>query len=620
MRLHFLLSARRWIALWAAGAALCAAAQQADPPTRVARIDVAEGSVQYQLAAEGQPRPADARWPLTTGDTVWTDPGARAELHAGSATLRLDSASTLGFTVLDDRTTQVRLTAGTVGVQVRSLEAGERFEVDTPNLALVLDRPGRWRIDVDASRGTTRLTADAGAAGTLYGERAEAFPLAGPQRREFSGRNLAGGSTASVAVAVADAFDRWSDARDRLLAQSPSVKYASRDVPGIQQLDAYGDWQTDPSVGAIWFPRTTGADWAPYRYGRWESVAPWGWTWIDDAPWGFAPFHYGRWTQAGGRWGWVPGSLGPRPVYAPAVVGFLGQPGGEPFAVGGRPSIGWFPLAPGEAWRPPYVASPGYIARLNRAGFAQNNITGYYYQTRPQAVTVVPAGDFGRRGIVPGTALPVDPRDLAQARAVSPPAWQGPGFARYGALPDGARHAQFAPPPAISPLLPPSAPLSDRIQQQQWQRSQQMLEDRQRQEILRQQQQRSAQERFQPDASQRQLQLQREEMQLRQQYDAYERQRAIDAQRHQLQRQQFLQQQQMQLQQQQFQMQQRQQQEAQRHQIEAQQHQLAQMQQEQRLQLQRLQQQQRVEPVGSSAPRHDYRPPRMGMPAHGVPR
>jgi hypothetical protein len=28
-------------------------------------------------------------------------------------------------------------------------------------------------------------------------------------------------------------------------------------------------------------------------------MSPWGWTWVDNAPWGFAPFHYGRWVGAG---------------------------------------------------------------------------------------------------------------------------------------------------------------------------------------------------------------------------------------------------------------------------------------------------------------------------------
>ena len=61
-------------------------------------------------------------------------------------------------------------------------------------------------------------------------------------------------------------------------------------------------------MAAVWYPNVY-PGWAPYREGHWAWVEPWGWTWVDDAPWGFAPFHYGRWVNVGGRWGWVPGPV-----------------------------------------------------------------------------------------------------------------------------------------------------------------------------------------------------------------------------------------------------------------------------------------------------------------------
>src|SRR3989442_15797597 len=73
----------------------------------------------------------------------------------------------------------------------------------------------------------------------------------------------------------------------------------------------------------VWIPRVT-IGWVPYHYGRWRWVEPWGWSWIDDAPWGFAPFHYGRWAYARNEWFWVPGPVVARPVYAPALVAFVG--------------------------------------------------------------------------------------------------------------------------------------------------------------------------------------------------------------------------------------------------------------------------------------------------------
>src|ERR1700746_2859511 len=109
-------------------------------------------------------------------------------------------------------------------------------------------------------------------------------------------------------------------------------------------------------------PTSVDPDWAPYRDGHWAWIAPWGWTWVDEAPWGFAPFHYGRWAVIGGRWGWLPGQIIDQPGYAPGLVAFIGDPG-EGFAVAGAPgpAIGWFPLGPDEVYWPSYTRSPTYI-------------------------------------------------------------------------------------------------------------------------------------------------------------------------------------------------------------------------------------------------------------------
>src|SRR5664279_5923051 len=75
-----------------------------------------------------------------------------------------------------------------------------------------------------------------------------------------------------------------------------------------------------PTYGNVWMPTSVQSGWAPYHNGHWVWVAPWGWTWVDDAPWGYAPFHYGRWVSLRGNWGWVPGPINYQPVYAPADI------------------------------------------------------------------------------------------------------------------------------------------------------------------------------------------------------------------------------------------------------------------------------------------------------------
>ncbi len=381
---------RRWL-----GGALLAAAPvlgwaQADPPARVAYVSAAEGAV--QIATDGQRfAPATINWPVTTGTRLVTDPNARAELHGGWTAVRLTGHADLSVTVLDDDTAQFALMDGTASVRVRQLQPGERVEIDTPHLAVVASQAGEYRVDVDPRADTTRVTVHAGVA-TVYGEAGQSTTVGQRQQALFTGRNLQ--PLQRGGVAVRDGFDQWVAQRDALEDRSASARYVPRDVPGYQQLDAYGEWAQDATYGPVWYPQVTVADWAPYRYGRWAWVEPWGWTWVDDAPWGFAPSHYGRWTQIGPRWAWVPGSFGPRPVYAPALVAFVG---GDNWSVAlGSPGAAWFPLAPGEYWRPHYHASDRYHRGLN---WGRERVRppadGYHFHRRPNAVTYAPADQFG---------------------------------------------------------------------------------------------------------------------------------------------------------------------------------------------------------------------------------
>ncbi len=457
---------------------------QTDVPSRIASIDVLQGSAHVQSPYDAAPRVADASWPLTTGDQVWTDGSSRLELNTGGASLRLDGSTTVELTQLDDRTAQIKLTRGTISVSVRDVAEGERYEIDTPNLALVLTEPGEWRIDVDAGQGITRVGARQGR-GTLYGESAEAQTVAAPDRHDYVGRNLA--QTQGLRNLANDDFERWTLARENALNQSVSARYVSSDMPGIQRLDSYGSWQQDGSLGAVWFPRVTQTDWAPYRYGRWDWVQPWGWTWVDDAPWGFAPSHYGRWTQINTRWAWVPGRVPHRrPTYAPALVVFVGNPGGSGSITlaGGSPAVAWFPLAPGEAWRPPYYATAAYVARLNRG----RDSTDYRFHSHPSAVTAWRTDDFGRRHSQRPSYQLVGAAALASARPIGvphvAPQWaRGPGFERTTWR---------------GPQANPDASLSDRVRQAEWARNQQALEARQQDAIRRQQDLLAAQQQFQP--------------------------------------------------------------------------------------------------------------------------
>jgi hypothetical protein len=327
-----------------------------------------------------------------------------------------------------------------MNVRVRELEAAENLEIDTPQLAFRAAQPGDYRIDVDPAGGTTRVAVRSGLA-LVYGASGQALQLQAGDQLAFAGRELE--PVAAAGPRREDGFDRWAADRNRMEDQSISARYLPRDVVGYAQLDPYGTWAQDPGLGTIWYPRVTAADWAPYRYGRWESISPWGWTWIDDAPWGFAPFHYGRWALIGSRWAWVPGRLGPRPVYAPALVAFIG-------GVGSGAGIGWYPLAPGEAWRPSYHASPAHWRGLNRS-IGNGGSPVHVHRWRPEAATAVGIDDFRQGRPVHRRWTQLHPADLANAPAIAAPAPSG--HRRWGEGGRGGNGRTQAPAPQPAPFV-----------------------------------------------------------------------------------------------------------------------------------------------------------------------
>jgi hypothetical protein len=412
------------VLLFAIASAVLVSAQN-DPPGRVGRLSFINGAVSFRPGDIEDWVPADVNRPLTTGDHLWIDEGARAELHIGASAIRLNSRTAFEFLNLDDGSTQIRLTEGSLNVRVRSLDQNETFEVDTPNLAFSVLRPGEYRIDVNPDAETTRITVRGGEGEVTGG--GQAFTVHPREQAQVSGSDSL--SYNVLGAPSPDEWDNWCDGRDRREDQSQSAHYVSREMVGYQDLDEYGDWRTDPDYGAVWVPRAVVAGWAPYHYGHWVWVEPWGWTWVDDAPWGFAPFHYGRWAYVRGYWGWVPGPVAVRPVYAPALVAWVG---GSRFSlaisVGGGPGIGWFALGPREVYVPSYRASPRYVNQVNvtNTRITNINITNVYNTTNvryvnreaPGAVMVVRQSAFGGRRVQDG-AVQVRPESIRSAEVIN---------------------------------------------------------------------------------------------------------------------------------------------------------------------------------------------------------
>ena len=361
-----------------------AAADEDDPPSRVARLNYSQGSVSFQPAGEAEWVTAVPNRPLITGDTLWVDRGSRTELHAGSTAIRLNQDTEITLLELSDHVTQVRLAQGSMVVRIRHLDDEDAFEVDTPNLAFSPLGNGDYRIDVNPQGAETIITVRQGR-GEVTGGGQNYHVLAGQQVR-FRGTGPLDFDIEQIARA--DAFSDWCLQRDLREDRAESANYVSREMTGYEDLDDYGQWRYVANYGPVWVPAGVPVGWAPYRFGHWVWIQPWGWTWVEDEPWGFAPFHYGRWAYAYGFWCWVPGPVVVRPVYAPARVAFVGG-GGFRFAVG--TGIGWFPLAPGEVYVPAYRTSRVYVNNINTTNTVVNvtKITNVYnYYSTEHNVTV----------------------------------------------------------------------------------------------------------------------------------------------------------------------------------------------------------------------------------------
>lgn len=411
-----------------------AAAQDADPPGRVARLNYIQGSVSYQVSGDQDWVQADPNRPLTTGDNLWADKDSRGEVHIGSTAIRMSSETGISFLTLDDRTTQLQLAQGTIEVHLRILPSGDAFEVDTPNLALTLTRAGEYRIATDPNGGSTIVVVREGAGEVTGG--GQTWDLDAGQQYTFNGTDQL---TYDAADAPAfDDFEDWCQSRDQRENDAVSAKYVSRDVDGYYDLDDYGSWQSDSDYGEIWVPSGVAVGWSPYQVGHWVFIEPWGWTWVDSEPWGWAPFHYGRWAYARDHWGWVPGPIVVRPVYAPAVVGFVGG-GGFGFSVafgGGVSGVGWFPLGPRDVFVPGYHCSPRYFQTINMTNTRIVNVTevtnvyntavvnrdvthvNYMYGNNARAVTVVSRDTFVNARPVAGGVVHIDADQIRAARVV----------------------------------------------------------------------------------------------------------------------------------------------------------------------------------------------------------
>jgi hypothetical protein len=392
------------------------------PPGRVGQISEVSGSVSFNGAGTGGWAAATVNYPVSAGDSLYTQEGAQAAIALDESTVILNEATELQITGLTEDNLGATESQGEIFLDIDDLQPGETFTVATPRGSVTIGQAGKYDIDAGDANTPTVVTAFYGAA-TVTAPGASVQVAAG-QSAVLSGTDQ---TTAQLGQADPDEFAQ----RELALTMAPPPSYAPQavtEMTGAYELSQYGTWDQDEEYGAIWYPNV-GPDWAPYREGYWANVPPWGWTWVDNEPWGFAPFHYGRWIDHGGRWGWIAADQGGgygqgyRPIYAPAVVSFFGLAAGLTAAALASHSVGWVPLGPGEPFRPYYHTTPDYDRRINmlnvrNAGdvnFKDTRVDPSHFANR-RGATYIPAEAMSHGDPVARFGHPVGATMLAGAR------------------------------------------------------------------------------------------------------------------------------------------------------------------------------------------------------------
>ena len=381
--------------------------------------DPTAGSNNWTVATPNQP--------FSVGDRIYTRENARTSLaFSGRNFARLEPNTSLDVITLADRRTQLALREGDAIFDVGYLAPNEVFEVGTPYGAVNFDQPGLYNVGFDDNGSVlvsvlSGLAQVVGLGGSGQISKGEMLTLVGQTAAEIALSRLDGRDAGYLVddyyrYQYPNAYDGRYSNYDVYLndpyyydpyRSSVSYRYVNSSVPGIYDLDYYGDWRNVDGYGYAWSPRVD-AGWVPYQQGHWINDYPYGMTWVSNEPWGYAPYHYGRWANVGNQWYWVPENVNTTPAYAPALVAFLPLDSNQ---------IGWLPLGPGDVYVPRYYDEnwqPHYLTRDNLTPMQLANLG------IPGALTVVPMDAFGRV-IDPRMVRRLDPQAYASVRPTLEP-------------------------------------------------------------------------------------------------------------------------------------------------------------------------------------------------------
>ena len=339
--------------------------------------------------------------PFSVGDRIYTRDNSRASLaFTGRNFARLNPNTSVDVLTLSDQRTQLALRDGSAMFDVGYLGNGDLFEVATPYGAVDFQQPGLYNVGIDNGRVLVSVLSGlaqvVGLGGSGQISKGELLTLLGTTAADVVLSQIDGRDAGYL---VDDyygyQYPQYYDGRYRdynaylndpyyfdPYRRNISYQYVNSYIPGLYDLDYYGDWRNLNGYGYAWSPRVN-TGWTPYQQGYWYTDYPYGPTWVSSEPWGYAPYHYGRWAWVDDRWYWVPDTVRTTPVYSPALVAFV------PF---GQNDIGWVPLAPGDVYVPHYYTNDWQPYYLTRDNLYQRVVN----LDVPNAVTVVSVDEFGR--------------------------------------------------------------------------------------------------------------------------------------------------------------------------------------------------------------------------------
>jgi len=339
--------------------------------------------------------------------------------------LRLAPNTQVRFVELNPGSRQMQLGAGTVDLaELQGADGGAQIE--TPSVTVRPNQSGDYRVSVTAN-GQTFVTARSGSATVGTGT--------GSQTITPGSTLVAYGPYANPSISLQgaigyDSFDQFNISRDQSIASAYNANpYLSPQLAGYSNLANYGSWQNVPGYGWAWAPNNQNQNnFAPYQNGQWAWEPASGYTWVDNAPYGYPTTHYGSWfnNPSYGGWLWQPpgyqyqtSSSALSSAWLPAVVSFFitGGSGADtsgllngfsgltgPYA--DNTDIGWIPLAPGEQYQPWYGQNYSYPSTALTPVPNVTNIYNYYSNAQYyRGVTMVPVsawrtGNFRHLSVV----------------------------------------------------------------------------------------------------------------------------------------------------------------------------------------------------------------------------